>query len=129
MEFEDYNLNDSERTAVVISFRKPFLDWIYAVGAWSTMTEEEEQEAVRDCTTVILLPEMESTFEIEDYLKKHYERIFYYLLNEKNDDQDLWPQQRSYTMFREWFDVNEIDWVLDMDTLENIKLKEQPSVN
>lgn len=129
MEFEDYNLNDSERTAVVIRFRKPFIDWSYTVGAWIRMTEEEEQEAIRDGTTVILLPEMETTFEIEDYLKKHYERIFCYLLNEQKTDQNLWPQNRSYTMFREWFDVNEIDWVLDMDTPENIKLKEQPSVN
>lgn len=129
MEFEDYNLNDSERTAVVIYFRKPFIEWSYTVGAWIRMTEEEEQEAIRDGTTVILLPEMETTFEIEDYLKKHYERIFCYLLNEQKRDQNLWPQNRSYTMFREWFDVTEIDWVLDMDTPENIKLKEQPSVN
>lgn len=129
MKYDDYMLNDSERTAVVIYFRKPFLNWIYNVGAWSIQSEEEEQEAIRECTTVILLPEMDTVFEIEDYLKKNYERIFCYLLNEKKSDQSLWPQQRTYKMFREWFDVNEIDWVLDMDTPENIKLKDQPIWN
>lgn len=129
MKFEDYNLNDSERTAVVIYFRKPFIEWIYTVEVWNRMTKEEEQEAIRDCTTVILLPEMDTDSDIEGYLKNNYERIFCYLLNEKKSDQSLWPQKRTYELFREWFDVNEIDWVLDMDTPENIKMKEQPMWN
>jgi hypothetical protein len=113
-EDESCTLHDSSKQALVIEFKRPFLDWINKIEEDSISPEEEEQ-IKSDCTTVVLLPRHEEVEDIEYYLQKNYARIFRHLLNEWYTDQELWPKKLSYEMFREWFKVNEIDWVFDMN--------------
>lgn len=85
------------RSAVVIKKQKPFLDWLsYHDG--EMIMDEMVMEG-----DVYLLPDFETTEEMEKWMKKHFDRLFTDQLNGWYTDPAMWPQDRTFDLFKEWF--------------------------
>jgi hypothetical protein len=55
---------------------------------------------------VYLLPDFEEIAQMERWLKKNFDDIFCDQLNNWYTDEDVWPQKRTFKMFKEWFDYS-----------------------
>jgi hypothetical protein len=91
------------RIAIVIIPKKPFYDWLNSIEPG----EGTNEKAIEDQDNrVYLIPDFDDQSEIETYLKKVYQRIFKNELASWYTDESLWPKNRTWEMFREWFDIN-----------------------
>ena len=99
----------TNRAAVIVKAKKPFLDWInYTDGPKFTL------ETVNREGHVYLIPEHDTPKALEEILKELYEEIFVLELNSFCTDQGEWPKL-NYKMFREWFDIEVHSMVFDPD--------------
>ncbi|MFZ5802927.1 MAG: hypothetical protein ACOY3K_07475 [Candidatus Omnitrophota bacterium] len=88
------------RTALVVSHKKPFLDWIKYVDPSTPMIDEKH-----DSKTVYLLPDDEgASDDWQRYLKKHFKEIFEQELGAWYTDPETWPKDRPWKVFNEWLD-------------------------
>jgi hypothetical protein len=87
------------RGAIIVRFKEPYIDW--AIGLDDTgLTPDKEGES-----TVYLIPEFEDDVEALEVLSNIFEQIFEHELRSWHRDEAAWPQNRTWAMFREWFDV------------------------
>ncbi len=87
------------RGAILVRPKRPYIDW--AIGLDDTgLTPDEEGES-----TVYLVPEFEDDGEALEVLLNIFARIFENELTSWHRDEAAWPQDRTWGMFREWFDV------------------------
>jgi hypothetical protein len=87
------------RGAIIVRFKKPYIDW--AIGLDDAgLTPDKEGES-----TVYLLPEFEDDVEALEVLSNSFDRIFEHELKSWHWDKSAWPQNRTWDMFRQWFDV------------------------
>ena len=70
---------------------------------------------------IYLIREKDSNEAIENWLKRNYDKIFQNELNDWYTNEIKWPQQRTFKMFKEWFDYKIISMVLDMEETEITK--------
>jgi hypothetical protein len=52
---------------------------------------------------VYLLPSDETRQQIESWLKKNFDELFTEQLSNWYVDETMWPQNRTFKMFNEWF--------------------------
>jgi hypothetical protein len=87
--------------AVVVFLREPMVDWLNGVDpdnpVWMGSLSERGN--------VYLIPEFEDLDEAEAHLEEIYDEIFTNELAEWHEDRKIWPQDRTFEMFLEWFDV------------------------
>lgn len=62
---------------------------------------------------VFLIPQMDDSAHFEKWIKKNYKDFFENLLFEWCTDESLWPSNRTYKMFIEWFHVSYQSMVQD----------------
>jgi len=101
-----YEIN---RTIVIIKPKQLYLDWARTLSDSIDISLEELR---RDCTAV-LLPDVDNDAQAEAYLRRLAEELFAIELAAWELNEDDWPQQRDYTTFRAWFDVEFHSVVLD----------------
>ncbi len=99
-----------KRTAIVIKPKEPFFVWLLNLDN-DTRVEEIELDS-----DMYLLPDFDSIEEMEKWLKKNYDDLFMNQMNNWWTDEDLWVPNRTFKMFKEWFDyqLHMMIW----DTLE-----------
>jgi len=98
-----------DRNAIIVRPKKPYFDWLNQV------MPEEEPINQNDENNIYLVREMESNEDVLKWVKKHFELIFDNELNDWYTDEDKWPQQRTYKMFSEWFEIEICSMVLDLE--------------
>lgn len=98
------------RTAVVIIPKKRFWEWAKSVEPDTAveLTPEDSEEP-----TVYLFPEFDDSEELKEHLQTIYEDIFNNELMAWYTDESLWPQNRNWKMFKEWFDYRIHEIVFD----------------
>ena len=98
------------RSVAIIKPKQPFVDWANSV------VDEDEQYSIpdisKDCS-VILLPETDSDQHAEAVLKEIFQDVFELELLSWITDDDMWPENITYKMFLEWFDVEFHSMVFD----------------
>jgi hypothetical protein len=87
------------RGAITVRPKKPYIDWAVSLDD-TGLTPDGEGES-----TVYLIPEFEDDVEALEVLSKVFERIFENELQSWHRDEAAWPQNRTWAMFRAWFDV------------------------
>ncbi len=87
------------RIAILVYPKKPFIDWLKYVDPEVPLCDR-----VHDSKTVYLLPE-EVSEDWEKYLKKICTKIFENQLLAWFTDPSIWPQDRSWKVFKKWFAV------------------------
>jgi hypothetical protein len=110
------------RWVAIVKPKQPLVDWL------NDLPDLEEKpatpEEVRQDCTAILLPDFTELDEGREFIKKIYEGLFNLELSAWCEDQEAWPQNRDYVLFRQWFDVEIHSMVIDPfeDAIEKEKI-------
>ena len=79
--------------------------------------DEDEQYSISDFNSdcsVILLPVVDSDEHAEAFIKKKFQDLFELELSSWIVVDDMWPENKTYKMFQEWFDVEFHSMVFDL---------------
>lgn len=123
-EDDEYFFSDSEQTeseiylykiivnrcAVRIEPNKLFIDWL-------NYTYEDYADKSTDVlnATTYLIKDADENQMLENYLKRNYALIFELQLNNYCTDESLWPQKRTYSVFKKWFNIGISDEIIDLE--------------
>ena len=126
MELESYP--DINRAALIIKLKKPFIDWLVYTskehdGDDQLKAEEIETEGF-DSKHVYLIPSYDYNEQYDRYLRKHAKEIFEDELMGWYTDPSMWPKDRSWKVFKEWFDYEIHTMVLDTVLDEPLEIEE-----
>jgi hypothetical protein len=123
-EDEEYFFSDSEqeeseiflygiianRCAVRIEPNKLFIDWLnYTFEGYVDKSND-----VLNATTY-LIKDADEIQLLENRLKRNYALIFELQLNNYCTDESLWPQKRTYAIFKKWFNISFSDEIIDLE--------------
>ncbi len=95
-----YFFESAKRSAIIIKPKQPFLDWLVKLDP-----EDNNPSFLKD-NNVYLIPMFDETIEVENWLKKNYDRIFSDQMNNWYTDESVWVQNRTFKMFNNWFDYS-----------------------
>jgi hypothetical protein len=87
------------RGAVIVRPKQPFMDWASSLDDSGILPDREGEK------TIYLVPEYEDDFEAIEVLSQVYDIIFEEELLAWHTRESDWPKNRTFAMFREWFDV------------------------
>jgi hypothetical protein len=98
------------RCAVIVRPKKPFLDWVRAVDY------DDSPEVTLDQmdATLYLVPDYEDPTDTEKVLGRACEEFFCRELEGWYTDVDVWPNDRSLKVFKQWFDIEHIELIEDI---------------
>lgn len=98
------------RGMLVVKAKEPFREWISLLPASDHITIKD----INDDCTAYLVPEFEDDHERDRILKKIYSDIFVEQLFDWCIDEDRWPQKRTLTLFKRWFELEFYSVVEDL---------------
>jgi hypothetical protein len=96
------------RCAISLAPRQPLIDWSRRIS------DEAELIWGAEDHSLYLIPPYENPAEAQAWLETHYDWIFANELESWCRDASLWPDPRSYSLFRDWFAVRFYDLVDDL---------------
>lgn len=94
------------RAAIILRYKEPAIAWLNAVepqpdGRGLTMADADHES-----TVYLIAPEDAETWDaVEEWVAINHQALFEAELEEWHPDPALWPEDRSYPVFRDWFDV------------------------
>lgn len=105
-----------KRTALVLRLKQPFIDWLHSIepgGVLGIAPMEGD---------VYLLPDFEETGQMKKWLKKYFDEIFSDQLNNWYIDENLWPKNRTFKTFQEWFEysLHTMVWDTEEQDIEKV---------
>ena len=101
-----YFYESINRNAILVRPKKPFFEWLNKNG--DTIDSVEE-------ANIYLIREMGSNKDIINWVKTNFDKIFVNELNDWIIDESVWPENRTYQMFEEWFDIEIHSMILDLE--------------
>lgn len=111
MEFElDQYPMVSNRCAVRIEPNKLFIDWLNY-----TFEGYVDKSVNVLVATTYLIRDLEENQLLESWLKKNYHVIFDIQLNNYCTDESTWPKKRTYSVFKQWFNIGFSDMIIDLE--------------
>ena len=108
------------RSAIVLTPKKPFLDWIR--GADPSNRELTMADLEND-PSVYLFPAFSFDHEMVDHLKVSCAEIFGQELESWDRMQESWRKDRSFAVFQRWFDYRIHSMIFDLGD-ERLELEE-----
>jgi hypothetical protein len=98
------------RSLLIVRPRRPFLDWCRKLDGSDGVTLEE----LREEPTGYLLSEYEDEDDREPVLAHFWDLVFEHELMAWSDDEALWPRERTFAIFQQWFEVEMSSLVIDI---------------
>ncbi len=102
------------RNIVIIKPKAPFLDWLRGL---SDSDPEITLENLRSDCLSFLIPETSSQDEVTGLIEKHFEEICEAELYSWHTQEQGWPQGRTFSKFKDWFDMEFHSEVIDLADL------------
>ena len=103
-------LRSLNRSAVIVTPRQPFVDWLHRADPTSlTLSLEEVSEP-----TIYLLPDCEDERDLVAHVRNYSDTIFEDQLDGWYRDQSRWPAERDFKSFCLWFEYRAHTLVLDL---------------
>lgn len=105
------NLPTINRSALVVTPKQLFLDWLHSVDPSSY------DLTLHDLTlepTIYLIPERDTPKEIDQALHERCEEIFEEQLAGWFKDVTTWPSDRGFDVFCRWFDYQHHSMLIDL---------------
>jgi hypothetical protein len=87
------------RGVLIVRPKQPYIDWAAQVDDSGVVPDPEGEK------TVYLIPEFESDEEGWEILEDVYAEVFERELDEWHTDESAWPQNRTFEVFKKWFDI------------------------
>jgi hypothetical protein len=97
----------TNRSAITINYKKPFVDWSNALTPELPMSEMMLGES----TTYLIKEDFENA---DQCIKKYYKEIFELELDGQWTDENDWPQKLTFKLFNKWFSYEISDLVIDL---------------
>lgn len=98
------------RSALTLKPKKPFQDWLTNIDP-----DDKDIDLTQD-SIVYLLPDFEETRQMGNWLKKNFDQLFCDQMNNWYTDESCWIPNRTFKLFKEWFDYSLHTMI--MDTLD-----------
>ena len=99
------------RTALVVNPLKPYWDWANNIKDGIPIGEKQYTLTEMD-TTVYLIPDLDPAL-----VQKHIEEIFLEIFEDELNawwiKEEDWPKERTYEVFKKWFEVRIAPLVYD----------------
>jgi len=109
------------RTALVVTPKRRFLEWANGLpGAGEPMMAAE----LPSLRAIYLGAVGDIPPPLEELIDIYWEEIFEQFLDGWVSDESLWPANRTPHVFRDWFHVEVIETVHDMDPGEPVTIRE-----
>jgi len=102
------------RGVLIVRPKQPYLDWAADLDDSGVLPSVEDEQ------TAYLNPGFEDDDEAEAILKKIYEEIFERELDGWHTDESAWPKNRTFAMFKQWFQIELHSVVEDLCAYEII---------
>ncbi|MBV8046000.1 MAG: VacJ [Paludibacterium sp.] len=100
------------RSVIILRPKQPFLDWLQSLPGELdpalTLTE------LRENGNAILVPAVDRLDELHEFLSQHCLALFEAELADWCEEDRLWPQPLTPTLFAQWFDVGVHGVVTDL---------------
>ncbi len=87
------------RGVLIVWPKQPYLDWAAQLDDSGLVPDPESEK------TVYLIPEFDSDDEAWEILEDVYAEVFERELDGWHTDDAAWPENRTFAMFKEWFDI------------------------
>ena len=100
-----------KRSAIVVTPKQPFLDWLQAVDPTSSELKLADLGVE---PTIYLIPECEVPEDVVECLRDVFDEIFQHELDGWYRVREAWPTDRSYETFCCWFDYRFHSVLLDL---------------
>jgi len=94
------------RTALVLKHKQPFINWLKKLDDDDSEDSNATYDELLNDTDVYLLPDFDERKQMENWLKKNFDDIFADQMNHWYMDETVWVQNRTFKMFKEWFDYS-----------------------
>ncbi len=110
------------RSAVIVKPRQPYLEWARqddAEGLTASVFKAFHTEP-----TVYLLPEYDDPPAQREVLEEFWPCLFETILGGWVTDGALWPKNRTFDMFRQWFEIQMSSIVQDPYLDESLEYSE-----
>ena len=101
--------NLANRNAIILKPKKIFVDWVLKVD------EDEVDEKLIMETKIYLIDDLE--YDPEEWLEENFNELFDSELEFWCSMPDQWPQNRTFSVFRKWFDINFSTLVYDLEDI------------
>jgi hypothetical protein len=102
------------RGVLIVRPKQPYLDWANELDDSGVLPDANGEQ------TVYLIPRFETDEEALSILKQVYAEVFENELYGWHTDEDAWPQERTFTMFKKWFAIEMHSVVEDLDHDEDL---------
>jgi hypothetical protein len=99
------------RELVVIRPKAPFVEWVQSVDPTG---EPPPAERILSTSTSFLIPEFTYPEESWEWIEENCSVMFETELWDWVGDEDRWPPDRGWPVFREWFEIEHIDTIWDL---------------
>ena len=103
-------MSDINRGVVIIRPKQPFLEWLHAWDAARYTLEEISEDS-----TAYLVPQYTYDKEQIEILEDYFDYIFENELWSWCTDESMWPQERTFEIFLEWFSYEFHSMAFDLD--------------
>lgn len=87
------------RGVLIVRPKQPYIDWAAKLDDSGLVPNREDEQ------TVYLIPEFEDCADAQEILEGVYDEVFERELEGWHTDESAWPQNRTFAMFKEWFDI------------------------
>ena len=95
------------KSAITISYKKPFIDWNNKIFPELPM----EEDMLGESSTYLVKVDFDDP---EALLEKHFKEIFKDELSNITDDENKWPSPLNIDLFADWFYVEVSDTVAEL---------------
>jgi hypothetical protein len=111
------------RAVLVLRARQPYVDWANACAAGEGRPagapegragERVSLDDARSAGSAFLIPPIDRDEDARDFVERHADTMFEHELFMWNDDPSFWPERRDAETFREWFDIEVHEIVIDL---------------
>ena len=106
------------RAALVIVAKKPFRDWANYIIHETPVPHFYPDPYEDKGTAVYLIPDNLYEDAFTNFVMQHYTIIFEEQLAFWLPEEEHWPQNRSWDVFCDWFDIIHVKGLLDFSELE-----------
>jgi hypothetical protein len=101
-----------DRDLIVVKFKQPFVDWVNEADPYPDGSSKTLDEVNEDVSTFLISDN--ACEDLEGWLKEYYLLLFEAILEEWYVDEILWPQDRTFALFKAWCDVEAHSMVFDL---------------
>ncbi len=109
------------RTALVVTPKRRLMEWVNRLPDAGESLHPDELHSLRN---VYVVATGDEEPELQALITTYWEEIFEEFLREWAPDESLWPANRTAHTFRDWFEVESIGSVVDLDPQEPFTVRE-----